>query len=495
MAATAPRTLTINPVTRLEGHARINMFLDEAGMLADCYVVVPELRGFERFLVGRPIEEVLRITPRICGVCPEAHHAASAKAADAVYGLRIPPTAELIRRLQYNAFVAGDHATHFFALGGPDFILGPDAPAATRNVFGVIDKVGAELAGLVLRMRREAHEVAEMLGGRRVSPVGMIPGGQSKAVTPAMQQRLVQIGDFMVEFSKRSLQVFADVVLSDGACVDLIRSEAFTHRTYYMALVNDRGQVDHYDGQVRVVGPDGAELCRYAPAEYLDHVAEHLEPWTYVKLPYLKRVGWRGFVDGPESGVYRSGPLGMINAAQAMQTPLAEAERERFFATLGPGPVHATLATHWARLIEMVQASELVARHAGDERLTDPDVRVLPSATPHEGVGVVQAPRGLLTHHFVTDEQGLVRRANLIVGTTNSYAAIQMSVKKAAAALIDGRRDPGPGVFNRIEMALRAYDPCFGCATHALPGEMPLELRFFGPGGEPLTTLRREVPA
>jgi F420-non-reducing hydrogenase large subunit len=485
------RKISIDPITRLEGHGRIDIFLDDAGAVADCRLVIPEVRGFEKFVEGRPVEELPRITPRICGVCPEAHHAASAKAVDAVYGVEIPKAAELIRRLHYNAFVAGDHATHFFALGGPDFIIGPDAPAAERNVIGVVQKVGLELAQQVIRMRREAHEVSEMLGGRRIHPVGMIPGGQSIAVTDEMRTRLIEIGEFMVEFGKLTQQIFADVVLAEQRYVDLILSAAFTHRTHYMSLVNERGELDVYDGQLRVVDPAGREICRYPAADYLEHVEERVEPWSYLKFPYLKQVGWKGFVDGSDSGVYRVAPLGMLNAAEAMQTPAAQAEYEKFFETLGGRPVHATLAYHWARIIEMLQSCELVLEHARDERLTDPLVRVIPDGVPGEGIGVVEAPRGILVHHYQTDEEGLVRRANLIVGTTNNHAPIQLSVKQAAASLIEAGREPDESLLNMVEMAFRAYDPCFGCATHSLPGQLPLEVTVWSAGGTALHRLQR----
>ncbi|MCP4679307.1 MAG: Ni/Fe hydrogenase subunit alpha [Deltaproteobacteria bacterium] len=488
------KKISIDPITRLEGHGRIDIFLDDAGSVDDCYLVIPEVRGFEKFVEGRPVEELPRITPRICGVCPEAHHAASAKAVDAVYGLEIPPAAELIRRLQYNAFTASDHATHFFALGGPDFIMGPDAPPAERNIIGVINKVGLDLAKKVIRMRKEGHEVSEMLGGKRIHPVGMIPGGQSKAVTPKMQKRLIEIGEYMVEFSRLTQKIFADIVLAEKSYVDLILSDAFTHRTYYMSLVNEKNEPDVYDGQLRVINPDGKEIARYPGSDYLEHISEHVESWSYLKFPFLKKIGWKGFEDGPESGVYRVAPLGMLNAAERMQTPLAQAEYEKMYETLGGKPVHATLAYHWARIIEMLQSSELMLLHARDEQLTDPNVRVLPTKTPSEGIGVVEAPRGILIHHYKTDQSGIVERANLIVGTTNNHAPIQLSVKKAAASLLDGGKEPTEELLNMIEMAFRAYDPCFGCATHSLPGQMPMEVKIHASDGSLLHRLNRGTP-
>ncbi len=484
-------TISIDPITRLEGHGRIDLFLDDAGQVSDARLVIPELRGFEKFLEGRPVEELPLITQRICGVCPEAHHAASAKACDAVYGVRLPPAAEVIRRLQYNAFTAGDHATHFFALGGPDFVMGPDAPAAVRNIIGVIDKVGAELAGKVIRMRKEGHDVAELLGGRRIHPVGMIPGGVSKPVTAETAARLAEIGAFMVEFSRETQGIFAAIVLDDPAMLELVTSDAYANRTGYMALVNDADQPDPYDGHVRVVDADGNETLSYDPSDYLDHVAERVESWSYLKFPYFKANGWHGVSEESSASLVRGGPLGSLNASRGMQTPLAQEEYERFSSTLGGTPVHATLAYHWARIIEMLQAAELVVRYAADERLTDPDVRAVPTGIVGEGVGTVEAPRGLLTHHYHTDENGIVTKANLIVGTTYQYPGIQLSVMTAAKKLVTPGVELTEPIMNRIEMAFRAYDPCFGCATHSLDGASPLEIRLIDPDGHVAGGIRR----
>jgi F420-non-reducing hydrogenase large subunit len=483
--------VTIDPITRLEGHGRVDLFLDEQGRLVDSRLVVPEIRGFEKFLEGRPVEELPRITPRICGVCPEAHHTASAKAADAVYGVAIPETAEIIRRLQYNAFVAGDHATHFFALGGPDFIVGPDAPPAERNILGVIRKVGLETGKKVLRMRAEAHEVAEMLGGRRIHPVGMIPGGVSKGVSEEMQRRLQEIGAFMVDFSTWTRDIFHELVLGNDDYLAAIKDPAHAHRSYYMALVDGSNRVDHYHGALRVVSPDGEERARFSPEDYLQHLSEKVVPWSYLKIPFLKAVGWNGISEGSDSGLYRVAPLGMLNASEGMKTPLAQDEYDRMYEALGGRPAHATLAYHWARIIEMIQCSELVVQHAHDSRLVGRDFRVLPEAVPGEGVGVVEAPRGILLHHYWTDENGIVKRANLIVGTGHNHGALQISVRKAAEARFDGTNDISEPMLNAVEMAIRAYDPCFACASHALPGKLSLELRLVGRDGQILATRRR----
>jgi F420-non-reducing hydrogenase large subunit len=397
----------------------------------------------------------------------------------------------LIRRLQYNVFAAGDHATHFYALGGPDFIVGPDAPTAERNILGVIKRVGAQLSGQVIRMRKECHEVAEMLGGRRIHPVGMIPGGQAVAVSTSMQRRLVEITAAMLDFACLTQKIFADIVLAEKRYVDLIRSKPFSSRTYYMALVNERNQPDLYDGWLRVVDPEGIEVSRFLPAEYLSHISEHVEPWTYLKFPFLRSIGWKGFREGADSGIFRVAPLAMINASDSMQTPLAQQEREKMLQTLGGRPVHSTLAYHWARVIEMLQCCELAAEHARNDRLTDPNVRQLVQTAGGEGVGVVEAPRGILVHHYKANAQGLVERANLIVGTGNNHAAIQLSVLQAAQSLLAGGKPLSDGILNGIEMAIRAYDPCFGCATHALAGDLPLRVCVYGPDGALCQTLSR----
>ncbi len=246
-----------------------------------------------------------------------------------------------------------------------------------------------------------------------------------------------------------------------------------------MGLVDENNHVNFYDGRVRVVDPEGNEFVKYSPDGYLDVVAEHIEPWTYLKFPFLKKVGWKGFVDGAASGVYRATPLSRLNAADGMATPLAQSEYERFYETLGGKPVHHTLATHWARLIELLYAAERSLELAEDPEITGTHVRNIPTETPTEGVGIVEAPRGTLTHHYATDERGLLTKVNLIVGTTNNYAAMDMSIQKAAKGLIKAGQELSEAVLNQIEMAFRAYDPCLGCATHALPGPPPIQVRVF----------------
>ncbi len=485
------RRITIDPVTRLEGHGKIEILLDEHGEVAETYFQVPELRGFERFCVGRPVEEMPLLTNRICGVCPEAHHMAAAKAADAVYGVDPPRPAKLLRELLYSGFYFTDHTTHFWALAGPDFVVGPDAPVAERNILGLIHKVGLEAGSRVLEARKRGHRVVEIIGGRKVHPCTSIPGGMTKGITRDEAAEILDIGRWAVDFARFTLRVFDEVVLGSGEYVDLLRGDLYTHRTHYIGLVDERDRVNFYDGRVAVIDPDGGRLGTYAPHEYADWIAERAEPWTYLKFPYLKKVGWNGLVDGKDSGIYCATPLSRLNVASGMASPLAQAEYQRFFETMGGKPVHQRMATHWARLVELLYAAERMVELASDPEIASDDVHRAPTAVPREGVGIVEAPRGTLTHHYVTDERGILTRVNLIVGTTNNYAPIALSIKKAAQGLIHGGAPVHEGLLNRVEMAFRIYDPCFGCATHSLPGRMPLEVTIRDVRGEPIRVLRR----
>ncbi len=485
------RKITIDPITRLEGHGKITLFLNEDGSLGNCYFQVPELRGFEQFCVGRPVEEMPRITTRICGVCPEAHHMASAKACDAVYQADPPPAAKKLRELLYSAFFFGDHTLHFYALGGPDFVVGPDAPPAERNILGVVKKAGLEAGRKVIEARKRAQRVVSLIGGKAIHPVTSLPGGVAKPLTPQERDEIREHTSYFVEFAKFTLQLLDSVVLKNRAYVDLILSDAYTHRFYSMGTVDAANKVNFYDGMIRVVDPDGQEFVKYHPRDYLEVLSEHVEPWTYLKFPFLKKVGWKGFVDGKGSGLYRATPLSRLNAAEGMATPLAQQEYERMYETLGGKPVHHTLATHWARVIEILYAAERTAELAEDEEILSSRIRTIPTATPSEGVGCVEAPRGTLYHHYVTDERGILKKVNLIVGTTNNHAPICMSIKKAAEGLIRSGVEITDGLLNRIEMAFRAYDPCFACATHALGGGMALEVRVVNSRGEVIAARKR----
>jgi F420-non-reducing hydrogenase large subunit len=482
--------ITIDPITRLEGHGKIEIFLDDSGDVDRAYFQVPELRGFEQFCVGRPAEEMPRITPRICGVCPTAHHMASTKALDDLFKVEPTPTAKKLRELLYSIFMMEDHTLHFFYLGGPDFVVGPQAPASERNILGVLGKVGLEIGGKVIRVRRECREIMTNMAGKAIHPVFGLPGGVSKGLTKEDQTKIKESAEYGIEFAQFALQLFDDVVLKNRQYLDLIAGDIYQHQTYYMGLVDENNKVSFYDGDIRVVNPKGEEFAKFKAREYLNFISEHVEPWSYVKFPYLKQVGWKGFVDGEDSGVFRVAPLARLNASDGMATPLAQVEYERMFETLGGKPSHHTLAFHWARLIETLQAAELMLKLAQDPDIIDPDIRNVPTETPTEGIGVVEAPRGTLIHHYKTDEKGLITEANLIVATVNNAAAICMSVEKAAKALIK-KGKISDGLLNMVEMAFRPYDPCHGCATHALPGEMSLIARIYNSRGVLITTLEK----
>ena len=483
------RRITIDPITRLEGHGKIEIFLNEQGDVERAFFQVPELRGFEKFAQGRPAEDMPQLTSRICGVCPTAHHMAATKALDALYQVTPPPAAKKIRELFYSAFMVEDHALHIYFLGGPDFIVGPKAPAAERNVLGVISKVGLDAGQKVIATRRKLRELMGLVGGKAAHPVLGLPGGVAKRFTAEHQEKAKQVAAEAVEFAQFTLETFNKLVLQNSEYVDLICSDAFTHRTYYMGLVDEKNRVNFYDGALRVVSPEGKEWSKFGAEKYLDYVAEHVEPWSYIKFAYLKPLGWKGFAEGDDSGIFCVAPLARLNAADGMSTPLAQAAFEQYFTTLGR-PVHHTLATHWARAIELLNAAERMKELADDPEIVDPKFRTLPTTVPTEGIGVVEAPRGTLFHHYVTDEKGIIRQANLIVATQNNAARIAMSVEKAAKGLIS-KGEVSDGILNMVEMAFRAYDPCHGCATHALPGSMPLIVRVHNRRGDVVNTLRR----
>ena len=395
-----------------------------------------------------------------------------------------------MRGLLYSAFFVADHTTHFYILSGPDFIMGPTAPKEKRNILSAIDKVGLEVGASVIKHRSDALDVIAMIGGKRIHPTCGVPGGVSKAITESERAKIEEIAKSEVEFAKFTLKLFDDLVLQNSDYLKLITGEVYATETYYMGLVDDQNRVNFYDGKVRVVDPQGNEFAKFLGSEYQQHIAEHVEPWTYLKYPYLKKIGWRGLVGGTNSGVYRATPLARLNVAEGMATPLAQAEYERMYKALGKKPIHATLATHWARLIELTYAAERMLELSRDAEITNQNVRVIPNTQPDEGVGVVEAPRGTLIHHYKTDPRGMVKNVNLIVATTNNHAAISMSIKQAAERLIQNG-NVSDGTLNMVEMAFRAYDPCFACATHTLPGQMPLEVTIYDKDGAVLHTLRR----
>ncbi len=474
----------IDPVTRLEGHAKISIFLNDEEEVESAYFQAPELRGFEQFSIGRNAEEMPRITTSICGVCPVAHHMASAKALDDLYNVEPTPTAEKIRRLIYNTYNFEDHLLHFYYLGGPDFIVGPEADPSKRNVLGVIEEVGMEVGEKVIKHRSYGQDIVKTLAGDAIQPVSCTAGGVTKGVTEEERQDILEKAESCLEFAQFTLDAFNDIVLENEDYVELIKSDPFNLDTHYMGLVDENGHDNLYDGDVRVVDTQGDEIVKFEDRDYLDHIEEKVhDTWTYLKFPYLKEKGWNGITSGQDSGIYRVGPLARLNASEGMSTPLAQEEHDRMYEVLGGKPVHATLAYHWARLIEVLFTAERMVELASDESITNDNIRNIPDETPDEGIGVDEAARGTLYHHYKTDEDGVLENVNLIVATTHNNGGICMAVEEAAKGVIDGG-NVTQGALNKVEMAYRAHDPCIACATHSLPGNMPLELSVYNSDGE-----------
>ncbi len=416
---------------------------------------------------------------------------ASGKAVDAVYNIKPPAAAAKLRELYYQAHFIHSHAAHFYALAAPDFVVGPDAPAAERNILGLINKVGLETGKEVIRQRAISQEIQIIIGGRATHPVWNVPGGVAKPLTKEEREKLRPMITDQLAFGELGLKLFADIVLANKTYLDLIVGDGYELVTNYMGLVDENNKVTFYDGKVRVVDTEGKELFKYSEPEYTDYIAEHVEPYSYLKFPFLKKIGWDGFKEGAGTSIYQAAPLARLNAADGMATPKAQAEYEKMYETLGGRPSHKLLAAHWARLIELLYSAERMAELIEDDEIVDPNVRVIPSTTPNEGVGIIEAPRGTLTHHYWTDENGIVTKANLVVGTTNNNAPISMAVKKAAQKFIKGGGEVSQGLLNMVEMAFRLFDPCFSCATHSLPGQMPLTVEIKDESGVTIETVSR----
>jgi len=494
------RRLTIEPLTRLEGHGRVDLFLDADGGVAEAYFVGTELRGFEALCVGRPVEEMPGLTSRICGLCPEAHHLASVKALDRLFGVEPPPAARLIRELLYASFICSNHAMHFFVLAGPDLLLPPDAPPERRSLPDVLRRLGPELGRRVMAHRVRNSKVVERLGGRRIHLVAGLPGGWSRSVDEATREQILATAHENVDFARECLELYCESVLGREDYLRFLNADGLSPRLHSMGTVGAGSRLELYDGELRVVDPSGSELDRFPAAHYRDRIAEHVEPWTYVKLPYLRRLGWHGLQDGESSGVYAVGPLARLNACDRLGTPRAQKAYELLFGTLSSRrddgrfrPIHRRLANHWARLVEQLHAAERMVELASAPALTDPEVRVPVPDRPvvAEAVGSVEAPRGTLLHRYRTDEQGIVTEVDLIVATTANNAAISLTVAGAAREVIGPGREVTDTALNQIEMAIRAHDPCLACATHTFPGQMPLRVVIHDPEGTPVSMVER----
>ena len=490
---TDSKHLTIAPGTRLDGHVKIEMFLDDNGNVEETYFQVVELRGFEEFCKGRPAEEMPRITTALCGICPWAHHLASSKVLDMMFDVEPPKTAKMLREVAYCAHQIHSHVSHFYALAAPDFVLGPAAPAGLRNVVGLIGAVGEELGKTVLHTRVVAQQIQERIGGRATHPVHGLPGGVSKPITKEDREWILKVSEPFIGFAQLSLKILNDFVLSNKTYLDIIfNKDLYYHDSYHMGLVDENNKMNFYDGKVRVMDQKGKEFAKFGATEYLDHVAEQPLPWSYLKFPYLRKIGWNGLTDGPDSGLVRVAPLSRLNVSEGMATPLANAEWDKYMSTLGGAPVQFTLATHWARLIETLYAAERLKELMEDDDILGTDVRNIPTTNKKEGMGIVEAPRGTLMHHYKSDDNGIITDVNLIVSTGFNHGAICIDTDKVAKGLIKNGM-VSDGIFNMIEMVFRCYDPCFSCATHSLPGQMPMELELIHKDGKRETITRNDV--
>jgi F420-non-reducing hydrogenase large subunit len=446
------KVINIQPVTRIEGHAKVAIYLDDAGNVADTKFHVQTLRGFEKFCEGRPAEEMPRIVCHICGICPWAHHLASSKAGDAVFGVTPPPAAVKLRRLMQNIAYVSDKILHFYFLAAPDFVIGPDADYSVRNVVGIVS-AAPDIAKQVVHYRHLGAQMLEHFAGRAIHPTFSLPGGVSKPMTEAERSEMLPQAKELLEFSKFTLNFAKENVFPKY--LDAIKTIGVI-KVGYLGTVNDDGALDFYDGKLRLMQPDGA-FEDFAYEQYTDFIGEHVEPWSYQKFPFARK--WGGFaldLENPQ-GVYRTNTLARLNVADKMKTPLAQAELEEFRAAFGR-PAHLTLLYHYARLIELLQCAEEAVELLEDPEITSREVRTTIEAQEARGVGCVEAPRGTLIHDYTTDKDGLITSVNLIVGSTHNNAAMNLSVNQAAKEFIkEGTYDQG--ILNKVEMAIRAYDP------------------------------------
>jgi NAD-reducing hydrogenase large subunit len=474
----ATQKVTIEPVTRIEGHAKVTIHLNEAGKVEHAYMHVNEFRGFEKFCEGRMVFEMPYITPRICGICPVSHHLAAAKAGDALLGCPPPRPASLLRELMHMGQIIQSHGMHFFELAGPDLLLGFDSDPATRNVVGLI-AANPELATRAVALRKFGQEIIHTLGGRRIHPNFAIPGGVNKSLKP-IERDAIRMG---IQDAINTLQVGLSVMRdwAEKNQEDIQKFAVFP--TGYFGLVTPENGLELYDGQIRLIGADGAQLEKFDGKNYLDIIAEHVENWSYLKFPYYKKMGY-------PQGVYRVGPLGRLNIAEKIDTPLANEEFKRFKA-INPGkPVENTLYYHYARLIEALFAAERVGILLDDPDILSTDVLNTRQNFVGEGVGVIEAPRGTLIHHYWAEPSGQLKKVNLIVSTGHNNWAMSNAVDSVAKTYIDG--EIREGLLNRVEAAIRAYDPCLSCSTHAV-GQMPITIDVLDAAGQTVQTLSRDA--
>ncbi len=470
-------TVTINPVTRIEGHARITLHLGDDHKVHEAYFHVNEFRGFEKFCEGRLYTEMPTITPRICGICPTSHSLASAKACDAIQRLIPTPTGVLLRRLAQAGQMLASHALSFFHLSSPDLLLGFDADPASRNILGLAAKA-PEIAVKGVLLRKLGQEVSERLTGKKIHVLGMVPGGMAFPLSEEDRAALLAQLPAALETCQMALGILKGYIDSHR---DMVASFAM-FESPYLGTVGPEGALDFYDGWLRWVDADGGVLAEVPPQRYREFIAERSMDFTYLKYPYFKPLGF-------EKGFYQVGPLGRVNAATRMSTPLAQAEFREFRSLNGGRPVHGAFFHHYARLIEMLYCVEELKRLLDDPGITSTDVQARGHRNALEGIGHTEAPRGTLFHHYHVDDTGVLTRVNLLIATGQNNPAMNRAVLEVAKQYVDGERIT-EGALNRVEHAIRCYDPCLSCSTHAL-GSMPIDMSLYSASGEELDRARR----
>ena len=470
--------ITIEPVTRIEGHAKVTIHLDEKGNVERAYLHINEFRGFEKFCEGRMYFEMPMITPRICGICPVSHHLASAKAADEVAGSPPPRPASLLRELLHMGQIIQSHGMHFFELAGPDLLLGFDADPAVRNVLGLI-QANPGLALKAVNLRKFGQDIIFTVSGRKIHPNFAVPGGVNKALTAEGRENILAGVDEAIATIQVGFGIMKDWASKNKEDIDKFA----VFPTGYFGMVTPQDNLELYNGEIRLIDSQGDQLEKFDGRKYLDYISEHVEDWSYLKFPYYKKMGW-------PQGVYRVGPLGRLNVSKQLDTPLANEELKTFRA-FNPGkPVENTLLFHYARLIEAMFAAEKVKVLLDDPDIMSNDIINTHREFKGEGVGVIEAPRGTLFHHYWTDAMGQLKRVNLIVATGHNNWAMSHAVDSVAKTYISGNviRE---GLLNRVEAAVRAHDPCLSCSTHAV-GQMPIIIELLDPQGEVVQTLQQD---
>lgn len=470
--------ITIEPVTRIEGHAKVTIHLNDAGVVEKAYLHVNEWRGFEKFSEGRPFFEMPQITPRICGICPVSHHLAAAKAGDYIAGTMPTRPARLLRELMHMGQIIQSHSMHFFELAGPDLLLGFDADPRVRNVAGVI-AANRDLAVKAVALRAFGQEIIRKLGAKRIHPIFAVPGGVNAPL------KVEDRDEILGKIDAQIAVIQTGIAIAKGWCeqhMDLMNSYA-VFPTGYMGLVSPEGALELYDGTCKLIDQAGGELENFDPQNYLDVIAERVEDWSYLKFPYYRKMGWPG-------GVYRVGPLGRCNVATHITTPLANEELKNFKSINSGKPVEGTLWYHYARLIEDLYAAERAKQILLDPDVLSTDLMGVSAGFRGEGVGCIEAPRGTLIHHYKTDGDGILTHINLIVATGHNNYAMSKAVELVAKDFVKGNHLT-EGQLNRVEASIRAHDPCLSCSTHAI-GQMPIVMELVGPGGEVLDRVARE---